>query len=160
MGPVRQNPIQRPVSLFICVCIALCTTVAHNIAQNRPDNFPSCPPSERDDVYVQLGDDDEVVPRLKHFDEVDDARMRLGQQQHVNLVQSLVSTVATSTTLMQELGRVVDTGRPFHASLHHGVLASVDQTTSYVQPVFTEVPSKLCGRAAVVNHRWKNVPQK
>jgi len=36
MGPVRQNPIQRTVSLFICVCIALCTIVAHNIAQNRP----------------------------------------------------------------------------------------------------------------------------
>jgi len=31
MGPVRQNPIQRTVSLFICVCIALCTIVAHNI---------------------------------------------------------------------------------------------------------------------------------
>jgi len=40
MGPVRQNPIQRTVSLFICVCIALCTIVAHNIAQNRPDSFP------------------------------------------------------------------------------------------------------------------------
>ena len=40
MGPVRQNPIQRTVSLFICVCIALCKIVAHNIAQNRPDNFP------------------------------------------------------------------------------------------------------------------------
>jgi len=25
MGPVRQNPIQRTVSLFICVCIGLCT---------------------------------------------------------------------------------------------------------------------------------------
>ena len=37
MGPVRQNPIQRTVSLFICVCIALCTIVAHNIAQNRSD---------------------------------------------------------------------------------------------------------------------------
>jgi len=37
MGPVRQNPIQRTVSLFICVCIALCTIVAHNIAQNRPE---------------------------------------------------------------------------------------------------------------------------
>jgi len=36
MGPVRQNPIPRTVSLFICVCIALCTIVAHNIAQNRP----------------------------------------------------------------------------------------------------------------------------
>jgi len=41
MDPVRQNPIQRTVSLFICVCIALCTIVAHNIAQNRPDSFPS-----------------------------------------------------------------------------------------------------------------------
>ena len=40
MGPVRQNPIQRTVSLFICVCIALCTTVAHNIAQKRHDSFP------------------------------------------------------------------------------------------------------------------------
>jgi len=40
MGPVRQNRIQRTVSLFICVCIALCTIVAHNIAQNRPDSFP------------------------------------------------------------------------------------------------------------------------
>ena len=35
MGPVRQNPIQRTVSLFICVCIALCTIVAHNIAVGR-----------------------------------------------------------------------------------------------------------------------------
>ena len=40
MGPVRQNPIQRTVSLFICVCVALCTIVAHNIAQNRPHSFP------------------------------------------------------------------------------------------------------------------------
>ena len=40
MGPVKQNQIQRTVSLFICVCIALCTIVAHNIAQNRPDSFP------------------------------------------------------------------------------------------------------------------------
>jgi len=44
MGPVRQNPIQRTVSLFICVCIALCTIVAHNIAPNRPDSFPPYPP--------------------------------------------------------------------------------------------------------------------
>ena len=44
MGLVRQNPIQRTVSLFICVCIALCTIVAHNIAQNRPDSFPPYPP--------------------------------------------------------------------------------------------------------------------
>ena len=43
MGPVRQNPIQRTVSLFICVCIALCTIVAHNIAQNRPDQFSPLP---------------------------------------------------------------------------------------------------------------------
>ena len=40
MGPVRQKPIQRTVSLFICVCIALCTTVAHNIAQNNLIIFP------------------------------------------------------------------------------------------------------------------------
>ena len=40
MGPARQSPIQRTVSLFICLCIALCTIVAHNIAQNRPDSFP------------------------------------------------------------------------------------------------------------------------
>ena len=45
MGPVRQNPIQRTVSLFICVFIALCTIVAHNIAQNRPDSFPPYPPA-------------------------------------------------------------------------------------------------------------------
>jgi len=44
MGLVRQNPIQRTVSLFMCVCSSLCTIVAHNTAQNRPDNFPSCPP--------------------------------------------------------------------------------------------------------------------
>jgi len=44
MGPERQNPIQRTVSLFICVCIGLCTIVAHNIAQNRPDSFPPYPP--------------------------------------------------------------------------------------------------------------------
>jgi len=43
MGPVRQNPIQRTVSMFICVCIALCTIVAHNIAQSRPDSFPPLP---------------------------------------------------------------------------------------------------------------------
>ena len=55
MGPVRQNPIQRTASLFICVCIALCTIVAHNIAQNRPDNFPPYPPDNHhksDDVYI------------------------------------------------------------------------------------------------------------
>jgi len=54
MGPVRQNPIQRTVSLFICVCIALCTIVA----QNRPDNFPPYPPDNHhnsDDVYLREG---------------------------------------------------------------------------------------------------------
>ena len=58
MGPVRQNPIQTTVSLFICVCIALCTIVGHNIAQNRPDNFPSYPPDNHccsDDVYLRKG---------------------------------------------------------------------------------------------------------
>jgi len=50
MGPVRQNPIQRTVSLFICVCIALCTIVAHNTAQNGPDNFPPCPPDNQTEV--------------------------------------------------------------------------------------------------------------
>ena len=58
MGPVRQNPIQRTVSLFICMCIALCTIVAHNIAQNRPDNFPPYPPDNHhisDDVYLREG---------------------------------------------------------------------------------------------------------
>jgi len=56
MGPVRQNPIHRTVSLFMCVCIALCTIVAHNIAQKRPDNFPSYPPGNHhcsDDVYLR-----------------------------------------------------------------------------------------------------------
>jgi len=58
MGPVRQNPIQRTVSLFICVCIALYTIVAHNIAQNRPDSFPPYPPDDQhssDDVYLREG---------------------------------------------------------------------------------------------------------
>jgi len=58
MGPVRQNPTQRTVSLFICVCIALCTTVAHNIAQNRPDSSPPYPPDNHhssDDVYLREG---------------------------------------------------------------------------------------------------------
>ena len=58
MGPVRQNPIQRTVSLFICVCIALCTIVAHNIAQNRRDSFPPYPPDNHhysDDVYLREG---------------------------------------------------------------------------------------------------------
>jgi len=58
MGPVRQNPIQRTVSLFICVCTALCTIVAHNIAQNRPDSFPPYPPDDHhssDDVYLREG---------------------------------------------------------------------------------------------------------
>ena len=56
MGTVRQNPIQRTVSLFICVCIALRTIVAHNIAQNRPDGFPPYPPDDHhssDDVYLR-----------------------------------------------------------------------------------------------------------
>ena len=56
MGPVRQNPIQRTVSLFICVWIALCTIVAHNIAQNRPDSFPPYPPDNHhcsDDVCLR-----------------------------------------------------------------------------------------------------------
>jgi len=56
MGQVRQNSIQRTVSLFICVCIALCTIVAHNIAQNRPDSFPPYPPDNHhcsDDVYLR-----------------------------------------------------------------------------------------------------------
>jgi len=58
MDPVRQNPIQRTVSLFIRVCIALCTTVAHNIAQNRPDSFPPYPPDNHHcsvDVYLREG---------------------------------------------------------------------------------------------------------
>jgi len=58
MGPVRQNQIQRTVSLFICVYIALCTIVAHNIAQNRPDSFPPYPPDNHhisDDVYLREG---------------------------------------------------------------------------------------------------------
>jgi len=57
-GPVRENPIQRTVSLFICVCIKLCTIVAHNIAQNRPDSFPPYPPDDHhssDDVYLREG---------------------------------------------------------------------------------------------------------
>ena len=58
MGPVRKNPIQRTVSLFICVCIAPCTIVAHNIAQNRPDSFPPSPPDNHhcsDEVYLREG---------------------------------------------------------------------------------------------------------
>ena len=58
MGQVRQNPILRTVSLFICVCIALCTIVAHNIAQNRPNSFPPYPPDNHhysDDVYLREG---------------------------------------------------------------------------------------------------------
>jgi len=60
---VRQNPIQRTVSLFICVCIALCTIVAHNIAQNRPDSFPPYHPDNHhysDDVYLREGGRSEV----------------------------------------------------------------------------------------------------
>jgi len=56
MGPVRQNPIQRPVrSVHVC---ALCTVVAHNIAQNRIDSFPPYPPDNHhcsDDVYLREG---------------------------------------------------------------------------------------------------------
>jgi len=52
MGPVRQNQIQRTVSLFICVCIALCIIVAHNIAQNRPDSFPPYPPDREGEVGI------------------------------------------------------------------------------------------------------------
>jgi len=53
MGPVRQNPIQRTVSLFICVCITLCTIVAHNIAQNRTDSFPPYPPDNGGGLLFQ-----------------------------------------------------------------------------------------------------------
>jgi len=65
MGPVRQNPIQRTVSLFMCVCIALRTIVAHNIAQNRPDNFPPYPPDNHhisDDVYLREGHTQTLLP--------------------------------------------------------------------------------------------------
>ena len=31
MGPVRQNPIQRTVSLFICVCASHCVQLLHTI---------------------------------------------------------------------------------------------------------------------------------
>ena len=58
MGPVKQNPIQRTVRLFIFVCITLCTIVAHNIAQNRPDSFPPYPPDNHHcsaDVYLREG---------------------------------------------------------------------------------------------------------
>ena len=58
MVPVRQNPIHRTVSLFICVRNALSTIVAHNIAQNRHDNFPSYPLDNHhcsDDVYLREG---------------------------------------------------------------------------------------------------------
>ena len=56
MGPVRQNPIQELLVLFICVWSSLCTIVAHNTAQNRPDIFPSCLPDNHhcsDDVYLK-----------------------------------------------------------------------------------------------------------
>ena len=58
MGPVRQNPIQRTVSLFICVCITLCTIIAHNTAQNRLDSFPPYPPITQttDEKKTFLGD--------------------------------------------------------------------------------------------------------
>ena len=71
MGPARQNPIQRTVSLFICVCIALCTIVAYNIAQNRPDSFPPYPPDNHhssDDVYLREGGshNTQFKPTCKH----------------------------------------------------------------------------------------------
>jgi len=31
MGPVRQNPIQRTVSLFICVCASYCAQLLHTV---------------------------------------------------------------------------------------------------------------------------------
>jgi len=58
MGPVRQNPIQRPVRSVHMWCIALCTIVAHDIVRNRPDSFPSYPPDNHhcsDDVYLREG---------------------------------------------------------------------------------------------------------
>jgi len=71
MGPVRQNPIQRTVSLFICVCIALCTIVAHNIAQNRPANFPPYPSDNHhssDDVYLREDVTEEIKPNTTTVD--------------------------------------------------------------------------------------------
>ena len=59
MGPVRQNPIQRTVSLFICVCITLCTIVAHNIAQNRPDSFPPYPQQKELTQFAAGSDGDQ-----------------------------------------------------------------------------------------------------
>ena len=41
MGPVRQNPIQRTASSYVCAMH--CAQLLHSIAQNRPDNFPSYP---------------------------------------------------------------------------------------------------------------------
>ena len=61
MGPVRQNPIQRTVSLFICVCIALCTIVAYNIAQNRPDSFPPYPPDDHHNSMRSKADERQAV---------------------------------------------------------------------------------------------------
>ena len=78
MGPVRQNPIQRTVSLFICVCIALFTIVAQNIAQNRPDSFPPYPPDNHhisNDVYLREGGIYESRKRLLNFGSY---RLRLG----------------------------------------------------------------------------------
>ena len=67
MGPVRQNPIQRTVSLFICVHCTVYNNVAHNIAQNRPDNFPSRPPDNHhcsDAVYLREGGDHTTTVRI------------------------------------------------------------------------------------------------
>ena len=60
MGPVRQNPIQRTVSLFICVCTVQFTVynccTQYCTERSLPDNFPSCPPDNHhcsDDVYLR-----------------------------------------------------------------------------------------------------------
>ena len=54
MGPVWQNPIQRPArSVHMCV-----HHTVHNVAQNRPDDFPSYPSDNHhcsNDVYLREG---------------------------------------------------------------------------------------------------------
>ena len=59
MGPVRQNPIQRTVSLFMYVCASHCAQLLHTILHKTgPDSFPSYPPDNHhcsDDVYLREG---------------------------------------------------------------------------------------------------------
>ena len=132
MGPVRQNPIQRTVSLFICVCITLCIIVAHNIAQNRPDSFPPYPPDNHhisDDVYLREGGSERwgILFPVPTVAVTDNASIRLFYEMKTFLLESAwVATVCASQRPLHMEPHMTVTVLAQCESTHHrndGILA-------------------------------------